>query len=107
VGHLVSSDGGRRGFVFIPSGTLAWVVSPPSPVKLEARRFEGPLEQVVFGVPLATALVREVTGQFGSGETECEVGGSPSVIPSADTSRFFDPGRYRQRETSSLLLAAE
>jgi len=64
-GPPFSSEGGGWGFVPVASGTLAWVVSPPSPAKLEGAAeapFEGPLELVVLDVPLTTALAREVIG---------------------------------------------
>jgi hypothetical protein len=53
----------------VASGTLAWVVSPPSPVKPEGAaeaRFEGPFELAVLDVPLTTALAREVSMAFSS-----------------------------------------
>ncbi len=77
----------------VASGTVAWVVSSPSrsPVNPEGAaeaRFEGLFEVLVFDVALTAALVREVIGQFGSGETECEVSGSTRVsVPIAPFAR--------------------
>jgi len=67
------------------------VVSPLSPLKLKGAAepgFEDPFELVVVDIPLTATLVRKVVGQFGSGETEREVGGPTRVsVPIAPFAR--------------------